>query len=159
MDRDAFLGKVEEYHKGGWRLSLINAASVIANDELPTGAVDVTWAFAKDTEFETIRERFIPGSGEVMPSISAMYWPAFIYENEIRELFGVPVDGINVDLQGQLYKTAEKVPFSPSAIRARLEKAGTLPAPGAAHGAKPAVAAAAAAAPTPAAAPKPEAAE
>ena len=67
-----------------------------------------------------------------------MYWPAFLYENEIRELFGVQVDGINVDLQGQLYKTAEKIPFSPSAIRARLEKAGTLPVPGAAHSAKPA---------------------
>ncbi len=164
MDREAFLGKVEEYHKGGWRLVLINAASVIANDELPQGAVDVTWAFAKDNDLETLRERFVPGSGDVMPSISAMYWPAFLYENEIRELFGVTVEGINVDLQGQLYKTAEKVPFSPSAIRARLEKAGTLPAPGAGvHGAKPAAAApvAAAASPAPAAgaAAKPEAAE
>jgi len=161
MDREAFLGKIEEYHKGGWRLSLINAASVIANDELPAGAVDVTWAFAKDAEFETIRERFIPGSGDVMPSISSMFWPAFLYENEIRELFGVTVDGINVDLQGQLYKTAEKVPFSPSAIRARLEKAGTLPAPGAgaAHGAKPAAPAtapAASAAPAAPAAPRTE---
>jgi ech hydrogenase subunit D len=140
MDREAFLGRVEVYHKGGWRLALINAASVLANEELPQGAIDVTWAFAKDAEFETIRERFTPGAGEVMPSISAMYWPAFIYENEIRELFGVTVEGINVDLRGQLYQTAERVPFSPSAIRARLEKAGTLPVPGAAHGAKPAVA-------------------
>ena len=139
MDRDSFLAKVGEYHKGGWRLALINASSVLSTDELPTGAIDVTWAFAKDADLEMIRERFVPGAGDVMPSISAMYWPAFLYENEIRELFGVQVDGINVDLQGQLYKTAEKIPFSPSAIRARLEKAGTLPAPGAAHGAKPAV--------------------
>ncbi len=157
MDREAFLARVEEYHKGGWRLALINATSVLPSDELPAGAVDVTWAFAKDAAFETIRERFIPGSGDVMPSVSGIFWPAFLYENEIRELFGVTVEGINVDLQGQLYKTAERVPFSPSAIRARLEKAGTLPVPGAAHGAKPAVAASPA--PAAAAATKPEAVE
>jgi len=44
-----------------------------------------------------------------------------------------------VDLRGQLYKTAEKIPFAPSAIRARLEKSGTLNAAGhgpGAHGTK-----------------------
>lgn len=130
MDREPFLARVQEYRTAGWRLALINAASVLSSDELPDGAVDVTWAFAKGPEFETIRERFVPGR-DVMTSVSGIYWGAFLYENEIRELFGVKVEGINVDLRGQLYKTAETVPFSPSAIRARLEKAGTLPVPGA----------------------------
>jgi hypothetical protein len=31
------------------------------------------------------------------------------------------VEGINLDLQGQLYKTATKVPFSHAAVKARLE--------------------------------------
>jgi len=141
MDREPFLARVEEYHKGGWRLALINAASVLTADEAEQGAVDVTWAFAKNAEFEHLRERIMPG--DEVPSISPSFSAAFLYENEMRELFGLNVTGINVDLQGQLYKTSQKVPFSPSAIRARLEAnaaagiaGATIPVAGApAHGA------------------------
>jgi ech hydrogenase subunit D len=136
MDTESFLARVAEYHEAGWRLALINAASVLPADELPEGAVDVTWAFAREAELGKIRERLAPGSA--VPSISGLFPAAFLYENEIRELFGIDVTGISVDLKGQLYKTAEKIPFSPSAVRARLEKTGALNAPaphGAAHGA------------------------
>jgi ech hydrogenase subunit D len=119
MDGTAFLARVEEYHKAGWRLALINATSLMPSDELAQGAFDVVWAFAKETEFEYLRERVMPG--EEMPSISASFGASFLYENEIRELFGINVTGIALDLHGQLYKTSQKVPFSPSAIRARLE--------------------------------------
>ncbi len=164
MDREPFLARVEGYHKGGWRLALINAASVLTADEAEQGAVDVTWAFARDAEFEHIRERIMPG--DEVPSISPSFSAAFLYENEMRELFGLNVTGINVDLQGQLYKTSQKVPFSPSAIRARLEAnaaagiaSATIPVAGApAHGAAKPAAIAPAAAPAPAAS-KPGAAE
>ncbi len=149
MDREPFLARVEEYHKGGWRLALINAASVLTSDEAEQGAIDVTWAFAREAEFEHLSERIMPG--DEIPSISPSFSAAFLYENEMRELFGLNVVGINVDLQGQLYKTSQKVPFSPSAVRARLEAnaaagivSATIPVAGApAHGApKPAVLAA-----------------
>jgi ech hydrogenase subunit D len=136
MDDETFLARVAEYHTAGWRLALINAASVLPSDELPEGAVDVTWAFAKGAELEQLRERVEPGRS--VPSISGIFAAAFLYENEIRELFGIDVTGIAVDLRGQLYKTAEKIPFSPSAIRARLEKSGApaaAPHGTAAHGA------------------------
>jgi ech hydrogenase subunit D len=152
MDREPFLTRVEEYHKGGWRLALVNAASVLSADEAEQGAVDVTWAFARGAEFEHLRERIMPG--DEVPSISPSFGAAFLYENEMRELFGLNVVGINVDLQGQLYKTSQKVPFSPSAIRARLEAnaaagiaSAVIPVAGApVHGAKPAPAVAAPAA-------------
>jgi ech hydrogenase subunit D len=138
MDTETFLARVAEYHDGGWRLALINAASVLPNDELPEGAVDITWAFAREAELDRIRERLTPGSA--VPSISILFPAAFLYENEIRELFGIDVTGMSVDLKGQLYKTAEKIPFSPSAVRARLEKAGGQAAQAAqaaqAHGAQ-----------------------
>jgi ech hydrogenase subunit D len=160
MDRDEFLARVGEYHEAGWRLALINAASVLAADETEQ-KIEVTWAFARDTALEHIRERFAPGSK--VPSISPIYRAAFLYENEMRELFGLDVEGIDVDLKGQLYKTSQKVPFSPSAIRARLEAnaaagivSATVPVAGAAAGhgaahaapAKPAPAPAGSAAPT-----------
>ena len=139
MDSATFLAKVGEYQKGGWRLALINATTVTAAtltvhgapateedpaepDEVPAadapGIFEIAWAFARDREFETIRERIT--ADDSVPSISEFFGAAFLYENEMRELFGIDVTGIGLDLQGQLYKTATKVPFSHAAVKARL---------------------------------------
>ena len=143
MDSASFLARVGDYHKAGWRLALINVTTVIAAPAPPLGAAaepaapatdaptadaapasqaasvfEIAWAFAKDREFETIREQITVG--DAVPSISEFFGAAFLYENEIRELFGINVTGIGLDLQGQLYKTVTKVPFSHQAIKARL---------------------------------------
>jgi ech hydrogenase subunit D len=78
----------------------------------------MTWAFARDGQFETVREEIV--AGDPVPSISEFFGAAFLYENEIRELFGINVTGIGLDLKGQLYKTATRVPFSHAAVKARL---------------------------------------
>ncbi len=122
MDGTTFLGRVEDYHKAGWRLALINATTIMPGEGMEEGAFDVAWAFARGAEFETIRVQIMPG--EEVPSVSDHFAAAFLYENEMRELFGINVTGIGLDLQGQLYKTATRVPFAPSAIRARLEALG-----------------------------------
>ena len=151
MDGPTLLARARAYREGGWRLALINATSVLPSDELAAGAFDVTWSFARGGELEHLRERVLPG--EPLPSISGHFGGAFLFENELRELFGIEVVGIAIDLHGQLYKTAERVPFSPRAIRGRIE-AIRPPAPP-----KPerTVAPAAPAAPAPAAPPAPEA--
>ena len=119
MDTNGLLARAREYHARGNRLALINATSILPTDELPEGAFDLCWSFACDGQLEHIRERVLPS--EEVPSISTIFGGAFLYENELRELFGINVTGIAVDLQGQLYTTAERVPFSPGAIRRRLE--------------------------------------
>ena len=115
MDAPTFLAQASAYRDGGWRLALINATAVLPTDELESGAFDISWSFAKGGELEHLRQRVRPG--EEVPSISGLFGGAFLFENELRELFGIDVTGIAVDLQGQLYQTAERVPFSPSAIR------------------------------------------
>ena len=148
MDGDAFLARVRDYHEAGWRLAIINVTTVIcaaapahgaaapaaattaapapideaalgdaAAVEAP-GVFEIAWGFAKEGRFETIREQIV--AGDQVPSISEFFGAAFLYENEIRELFGIDVTGIGVDLRGQLYKTATKVPFSHQAVKARL---------------------------------------
>jgi len=121
MDGQALLDRAAAYRANGWRLALINATSVLPSEELPEGAFDITWSFARDGVLEHLRERVLPG--EEVPSISPWFGGAFLYENELRELFGVAMVGIAVDLHGQLYQTAERIPFAPSAIRARIERA------------------------------------
>ena len=120
MDGKAFLARVDEYQEDGWRLAIINTTSILPAEGMEEGAFDVSWSFAKDDgRLEHLRERVLPG--EEVPSISPSFGAAFLYENEMRELFGVNVTGITPDLKGQLYKTSSIVPFAPSAIRARLD--------------------------------------
>ena len=119
MDKQALLARVGEYHKNGWRLSLINATTVPAPDESTPGTFELSWAFAKDTDFETIRETVT--LADEIPSVSEFFGAAFLYENEMRELFGLNVTGLGLDLGGQLYKTSIKIPFSHAAVKARLE--------------------------------------
>ena len=136
MDRAVSSNRSVRYQRDGWRLAIINATSLLPAEGLEHGAFDISWSFAKGTRFEHIVERVMPG--EEVPSISALFGGAFLYENEIRELFGVAVTGIVVDLRGQLYKTADRVPFSPGAIRARLAASGRGEAPKQVPGPKPA---------------------
>jgi ech hydrogenase subunit D len=127
MDKEAFLARVGTYHADGWRLAIINTTSILPVEGMEGGAFDISWSFARDQGIEHIRERVLPG--EEVPSISASFGAAFLYENEMRELFGVNVTGIALDLKGQLYKTSSIVPFAPSAIRARLDALGRADAP------------------------------
>jgi hypothetical protein len=73
MDKQAFLARVGEYHKDGWRLALINATTVPSPDEAGPARRLRThhWAFAKDPTFETIRETVTwPTKSPASPSSS-----------------------------------------------------------------------------------------
>jgi len=48
---------------------------------------------------------------EEIPSISDIFLHAFVYENEIHDLFGVTVTGMAVDFKGTFYETAKPFPF------------------------------------------------
>jgi len=119
MDKAAFLARVGEYHKNGWRLAIINATTVPSPDEVTPGVFEISWGCAHELEFETIRETVT--TADEVPSVSEFFGAAFLYENEMRELFGINVTGIGLDLGGQLYKTSVKIPFSHAAVKARLE--------------------------------------
>ncbi len=56
--------------------------------------------------------RFVTDGKSPIPSISHLYWPAFLYENEIHDLYGIHVDNMAVDYRGGLYRTAPKAPMS-----------------------------------------------
>ncbi len=119
MESQGFLDKVRAYEKDGWRLIMINATSLRAAADVAEGSCDLSWTFEKGNVLEHVRERVAPG--DQVPSVQAIYGFAFLYENEIRELFGVDVTGMLVDFKGELYSTVTRVPFSGKAIRERLE--------------------------------------
>ncbi|MEN6611758.1 MAG: NADH-quinone oxidoreductase subunit C [Methanoregulaceae archaeon] len=99
------LAKAGEMKNAGNRLVQV---SVAATDEI----YEITYTFDKDLAMKHIR--VILPKGTPLPSITGVYGYAFTYENEIHDLYGIEVTGINVDFKGTFYRTKVKYPFEAS---------------------------------------------
>ena len=104
--------------------------------------VDVTYSFMQDNVLENLT---IPAvkKGEAVQSISDLFFPAFVFENEAHDLFDVTFKDIAIDFGGNFYALSQKAPMtiiSPEK-KAAKEKAAKLAAAKAAKEAKAAKAA------------------
>lgn len=102
IDTAHLIGEVEDYRNKGHRL--VNVSCTRAGEEF-----EINYSFELDLRFENIRI-IIPLDADI-PSISGIYWGAFIYENEMHDLFGVHVRGMNIDFKGNLIRTTVPYPF------------------------------------------------
>ncbi len=48
-----------------------------------------------------------------LQSITDIYWYAFIYENEMHDLFGIKFKNSALDFNGHFYKLSEETPWNP----------------------------------------------
>lgn len=94
----------------GWRLMQICATAVGPDFE-------ILYSFAKGRDLQNFRAT-VPREGARLPSITGPYLCAFLYENEIHDLFGVAFDGLAIDFGGSLLKTRVKNPFAANATPA-----------------------------------------
>ena len=67
------------------------------------------YSFGKDYEF--INYRIVIDENTKIASIGDIYPSAAFYENEIKELFGVKIDAINLDYHNKLYRIDQETPF------------------------------------------------
>jgi len=119
---EALLERVGELRKQGYRLVQIGAT------RLPEH-VELTYSFDLENRLTNLRFQVL-AEGARLPSITAIYWCAFLYENELHDLFNVQVDGMAVDFHGHLYETAVKFPFgSTKPPVAKAAPATAAPAP------------------------------
>jgi ech hydrogenase subunit D len=95
---------VYDMKRDGYRLVAITCTKTQIGFEL-------SYSFDKDYEFVSIRLE-IPPETEIT-SISGVYHSAFIYENELKDLFGVNIKHIVLDYDGNFYKLPVKTPFNP----------------------------------------------
>lgn len=96
------VSKVKEMFASGYRLVQIGVTKV--------EGYEINYSFDKAYEFVNLRIKLL-SSDIVVPSVSGVYWNAFLYENEIQDLFGLKIEGIAVDYKGKFYRTAVKTPF------------------------------------------------
>jgi ech hydrogenase subunit D len=121
---DTLLEKVQAKKTQGCRLVQISAT------QMPD-QVELTYSFDLDRQLTNLCLS-LPGEAPRLPSVSAIYFCAVLYENEIHDLFDVQVDGLVIDFKGNLYKTAVKFPFANA--RHPVKGAAAAPATGAAAG-------------------------
>ena len=98
------LGKAAQYKKDGYRMVQILCTRVPEDYEL-------TYSFDKDYVMENLRV-IVPLEGSVM-SVTSQYWYAFVWENEIHDLFGLNVEFIapEVDYGGKFFHLAKPMPW------------------------------------------------
>jgi ech hydrogenase subunit D len=100
------LDGVGGYHRRGYRLVQICCT------KLGEDSYEMTYSFDREYDFANLRTT-VAARAEI-PSVTDIYRGAFLMENEIRELFGINIIGINVDYKGHLYKKKAPHPFGPN---------------------------------------------
>ncbi len=100
---DALLQKVSGLKNDGYRLVQICAT-------LLPERLELTYSFDLNGGLRHLRMELPPAAARI-PSITSVYWGAFLYENELHDLFNVQVEGMAVDFHGTLYQTTIKFPF------------------------------------------------
>ncbi|MBF0360590.1 MAG: NADH-quinone oxidoreductase subunit C [Oligoflexia bacterium] len=104
------LNYAQMFKNDNYRLIHIGAAKIADKFEL-------TYAFDKDYKYRGIKitlplDDTSTSTTPELKSISDFFWCAFLYENEIAELFGIKFHGIKIDYKGSFYRTAHKTPFN-----------------------------------------------
>ena len=102
------LNHVSDYSAQGYRLVQIGCTMKGERYEL-------NYSFDKDYSFVNLRFDVAPDYE--VASISPVYFCAFLYENEIHELFGVAIKNIVVDYKGSFYRVKGAAPFKRTAPR------------------------------------------
>jgi ech hydrogenase subunit D len=103
VEKCDLVGLVADFFADGYRLVQIGCSTLPA-------CYEITYSFDRDYRFTNLR--ISVAAGEEVPSISVIYPNAFLYENEIHDLFGISIKHITVDYHGTLYRTAIAAPFA-----------------------------------------------
>ena len=104
IEHGTLLGHIMSYKNQGYRLSQICCA--YSEEKL-----HISYSLADDETNDYVNLRLVVDKETPVCSVTEFYPYAFLYENEMKELFGVNVQMINLDYQNKLYRINEEAPF------------------------------------------------
>lgn len=96
---------------------LLGECLVLKNDEYRLVAITCTYkngaelTYSFDKNYDLFNLRLNIEDDVEIDSISCIFPISFLYENEIKELFGVKIRNISLDFNDKLYKLAVETPF------------------------------------------------
>jgi len=100
---DELVARTAQLKNDGCRLVQIGCTQV--GDDF-----EINYVFDKD--FVLTNLRITIKQDTIIPSVSGVFFGAFVYENEIHDLYGITVMGMNIDFNGHFYRTTVKHPFT-----------------------------------------------
>ena len=104
MAPDAIHADAAARKQDGWRYVQILAVN---NED----SVDLVYSYMLDGLLENVVVEALPRDGR-MQSITDVFLEAFVCENEIHDLFGIPFDGLAIDFLGNFYRLSTEVPMT-----------------------------------------------
>lgn len=102
VTKDELYKIMEQKHNDGYRLAQILSVAY-------EGYNEVTYSVAKEYEMENYKIN-LPIDEEIK-SFSDIFPAATLYENEIKELWGVKVVGMALDYHNKFYRIEKETPF------------------------------------------------
>ncbi len=109
LDLLELIPKVRSLKEEGYRL--VQACATRSAD----GTITVIYSFDLDHVLYNFKV-IVPENLE-MQSITDSYWSAFIYENEMRDLFGIRFHHLALDYGGNFFKVAMPRPWNPEVVQ------------------------------------------
>lgn len=114
IKKDELLKIVKSTKDDGYRLAQICAVET-------DNGLDIIYSFDKQV---VLKNLVLPLQKELeVESITSIFSGAFIYENEMHDLFGIKFNNLNLDFEGNFFKVATKTPWKPS-YKGNTEKGG-----------------------------------
>lgn len=101
---EQLLGEVMKFKNMKLRLSQICCAYC-------NGKIELSYSFAEDVSNTYTTLRLVIEKDTEICSITEFYPYAFLYENEMKELFGVNIQMIHIDYNQKLYRLKDETPF------------------------------------------------
>ncbi len=102
LSPEAVPGKAEELKAEGYRMVQICGIT-------GEGSTELVYSFDKDHSL--VNYNVTVPFGTVVKSITPTYWAAFVYENEIHDLFDVEFEDSQLDYKGNFFRTSTKTPW------------------------------------------------
>ena len=102
IELDDLLNVIYEMSENNYRLVQICCTSLTDHYEL-------NYSFGKGYDF--INYKMNVALEDEIPSISTVFKPAFLYENEMKDLFGLKIKYVTMDYNGHLYDLKVKTPY------------------------------------------------
>ena len=112
---DGLLAELANYKKEGWSLTQACVAQALPDGYALLYSLEMENKGPNVPDMRSLRVNV--AREEPVESVCGIYGYAFLYENEMRDLFGVNIVNMTVDFGGKLYETAVKTPFAAPVIK------------------------------------------
>lgn len=89
---------------------------------------ELTYSFSDDAARALAHFRVVITQGQSIPSVSTLFPAAFMFENEMHDLFGIDVEGISIDFKGGFYHLHYPAPMAQASEKPARKTAPKKPA-------------------------------